>query len=66
MEDKKLIELAYCIVNDVIFKNTTVDNIILVIKYTYVFKDIDIDKFRIFLNISQRRKKLIELDEKKH
>ena len=66
MEDKKLIELAHFIVNDVIFKNTTVDNIILVIKDTYVFKDIDIDKFRIFLNISQRRKKLIELDEKKH
>jgi len=59
-------ELAKDLVNDSVFKNTNVDNIICVVEGLSFCQDLDMIELRKYINIAQRSKKLIKINGKTH
>jgi len=64
MTNNELIKLSVALINDEAFLNTSCENIISTIKNAYIFKDIDIIELSKYINIAQRKKKIIKLNEK--
>ena len=65
MEGQYLKSLAISIANDKIFKYSSIDDILIEIQELSFCRNVDMNEFRILLNIEQRRKKLIKINEKK-
>jgi len=64
MEGQYLKSLARSIANDKIFKYSIIDDILIEIQELSFCRNVDMNEFRILLNVEQRRKKLEKINEK--
>jgi len=64
MDKIDLIKLAYALINDAAFKNTSVNNIIHTIQRSCIYEKMNFEELKIYLNIVQRKRKLIEINKK--